>query len=265
MRDWRTYDDAAPAYERVWAPRFAGPAADLIDLAAPAADACILDVATGTGVALTAVQSHLGEGGFVVGVDRSEEMLRTGLDIRPGPRVRGEVIDLPFGDSAFDLVVCNFALHLFKKYETALFDMLRVLKPGGKLALTAWTGSPDEFVRTWNQLIDGLVGKDLRTSAQRDAAPWFERFADRQKLDEALLDAGLRHLRFEEKEYRFPYSIDDYIDGRSATSSGRFAREMVGDAAWGSFLERARATFRERFTDPLTDFNDVWLVVGTKA
>jgi hypothetical protein len=37
---------------------------------------------------------------------------------------------------------------------------------------------------------------------------------------------------------------------------------MLGDAGWTSLMERARATFAERFPDPLTDFRDVVLAVG---
>jgi hypothetical protein len=43
---------------------------------------------------------------------------------------------------------------------------------------------------------------------------------------------------------------------------GRFARNMLGESSWASFLERARTTFADRFPDPLNDFHDVIVAVG---
>ena len=83
-------------------------------------------------------------------------------------------------------------------------------------------------------------------------------------LEGALREAGLRPVQVELREYRFVMSLDDYVDGRTTAVSGRFLRDMLDDEAWGSFLDRARAVFRERFPDPLTDFRQVNLAVATK-
>ena len=40
---------------------------------------------------------------------------------------------------------------------------------------------------------------------------------------------------------------------------------MVGDARFHEFLDRARTAFADRFADPLNDFRDAWLAVGTRA
>jgi ubiquinone/menaquinone biosynthesis C-methylase UbiE len=264
MDDWRSYDGVAAPYERANGPRLAAPARDLIALAGELpAGARVLDVGTGTGI--TAHAAAEAGAGLVVGVDPSVPMMRTGVASRDGFRpVAGRAIDLPFRDATFDLVTGSFVLNHFTKYTTALYDIVRVLRHGGRLALSTWGPGGDELQRTWRELVSNVVGDDMLQDILHQAVPWEDRFAQRGPLEEALIDAGLQHVRTEHMRYRFVYSIDEFLDGREAAPAGRFVGSMLGEAGWTSFRERARATFAERFSDPLNDFRDVILAVGTK-
>jgi ubiquinone/menaquinone biosynthesis C-methylase UbiE len=265
MDDWRRYDAVADTYERVHAPRLAEIAADLVTMSAVAPGARVLDVGTGTGVGAAAAEQPAGREGLVVGVDVSMGMLLAGRGARPGlPLVAGSAIDLPFPDRTFDVVLGNLVVAHFTKYQTALFDMLRVLRAGGRLAISSWADKPDDLQKTWADLVESSVGAGLLEDARRQAVPWADRFADRTAIEETLIDAGLRHVRTERREYRFVYSLDEYVDGLSTWSTGRFVRSMLDQQEWRRFLERAYGTFAERFADPVNDFRDVWLAVGTK-
>jgi trans-aconitate methyltransferase len=222
----------------------------------------VLDVGTGTGVVAEAARSA---GATAVGVDASLAMLRVARSSRPDvPVAAAEAIDLPFPDGTFDAVMAGFVLSHFVHVDTALFDLVRVLKPGGVLAVTTWGETEDEFQRTWRELVEDVATHELLDDAVRRAMPNEEHFRDRGRLEEALRDQHLHPVRVERREYRFVMSLDDYVDGRTTAVSGRFLRDMLGDEAWASFLDRARATFRERFPDPLTDFRDVNLAIATK-
>jgi ubiquinone/menaquinone biosynthesis C-methylase UbiE len=265
MNDWRSYDDVAETYERVHAARMGEVARDLVAMAEVGPGARVLDVGTGTGVAAAAAADAAGPDGLAVGVDVSVGMLATGRRARPGLRlVGGSAIDLPFRDRTFHAVVGNFVVSHFTKYQTALFDMLRVLRQGGRLGLTSWADKPDDLQKTWAELVESSVGPGLLADARRRAVPWAERFTDRTAIEETLIDAGLRHVRTERREYRFVYPLDEFVDGLGTWSTGRFVRSMVGEDGWARFLERAHATFAERFADPVNDFREVWLAVGTK-
>ncbi|HET9723736.1 MAG TPA: hypothetical protein VFR44_07830, partial [Actinomycetota bacterium] len=74
----------------------------------------------------------------------------------------------------------------------------------------------------------------------------------------------LRQVRTERRPYRFRYTLDEYVEGLGTWATGRFVRSMLGDRAFESFLARARETFGERFADPVLDFRDVLVAVGTK-
>ncbi len=265
MEDWRTYDGVAETYERVHAPRLAEPARDLVALAAPPRSGRVLDVGTGTGVAAWAALEATGSEGLVVGVDVSLGMLAVARRARPALRLAAaEAIDLPFPDATFDVVTASFAVSHFTRYETALFDMVRVLRPGGRLAVSTWGPSDDAYARAWREEVEAVVQGALLESALRDAVPWEERFADPAALHRALVDAGLRHVRAEVREYRFVYSLEEYLAARETSASGRFVRQMLGERGWQAFRQRVRRTFVERFADPLNDFRDVVLAVGAK-
>jgi ubiquinone/menaquinone biosynthesis C-methylase UbiE len=263
MSQWQTFDDVADIYDRVRAPVHAAPARDLVDLVAPSRGARVLDVGTGTGVAAEAAAAAVGPEGFVVGIDPSLPMLRLALPRHPHV-LAAQAIDLPFRDETFDAVLANFVIAFFTKYDTALFDMLRVLRRGGTLGVTWWGGGPDEFSRTWTELAETFATRELLRDAVQKAIPWNQHFRDRHRLEETLRDARLREVQVYRRQYRSTMSQADYLAGREASSEGRSLRATLGDTLWDRFRERAADAFSERFPDPLGDTNEVLIAVGTK-
>lgn len=265
MRDWRSYDGVAATYARVHAPRLAGPAADLLELLAPPGGGRFLDLGTGTGTLGRLASDATEPPSLTVGVDPSVGMLdearRAGVGF---PLVAAAAIDLPFRDGTFDAIGANFVIAHFTKLETAMFDALRVLRLGGRFGASVWAGGPDDLSTTWLELVHQIVPRDVLSSAVDGAAPWRDRLRDRTSFEEALVDAGLRNVRVEAREYRFSFALDEYLEGLSTWATGRFVRGMVGDAGWERLMERARTTFAARFADPVNDFRKVWIGVGTR-
>jgi ubiquinone/menaquinone biosynthesis C-methylase UbiE len=262
MDDWRSYDDVARTYERVHAPRLAEPARDLLTLAGVHARQRVLDVGTGTGVAAEVARSL---GADAVGVDASLEMLRVGHAAHPELELAAaEAIDLPFPNGSFDVVTGTFVLAHFARVDTALFDIVRVTRSGGTVAFTSWADGRDAFGDAWLELVTDVVPRELLEPSVARAIPNHDRFTSRVALEEALHDAGLRHVRSEPASYEWRYSLDDYLDGLEVWAVGRFAKEMLGPEAWSAFRGRARAVFAERFPDPLHDRRDVLLAIGVK-
>jgi ubiquinone/menaquinone biosynthesis C-methylase UbiE len=260
MEDWRSYDNVAETYERVHAPRFAEAARDLVGALGIGEGQRVLDVGTGTGAAADEVART---GADVVGIDRSLGMLSVGHRERPSlPVVAAEVIDLPFRDRTFDVVVGNFVFAHFVKVETALFDITRVLVPGGRIGFTTWSDGRDAFEDAWIELIETVIPRDMLAPAFASAAPGHDRFKQPQAIEDVLRRGGFRHIRTERKRYQWIYPRDDFVEGLGTWAVGRFVRNMLGDTSWTSFLEQARSTFADRFPDPLNDFRDVILAVG---
>lgn len=99
----------------------------------------VLDVGCGTGYLTRVISPVVGPEGRVTGVDPSEPMLRYARRRSPGncTYVQGVGQALPFPDAAFDVVVSSLALHHVSAEErgTAVAEMFRVLRPGGRLVL----------------------------------------------------------------------------------------------------------------------------------
>jgi ubiquinone/menaquinone biosynthesis C-methylase UbiE len=101
----------------------------------------VLDVACGPGNFSREFARAVGASGLVVGIDASQTMLERGAaelrrsGIRNLALIRGNAVDLPFRDAAFDGVCCFAALHLFDDPLEALDQMARVLTPGGRIAI----------------------------------------------------------------------------------------------------------------------------------
>jgi ubiquinone/menaquinone biosynthesis C-methylase UbiE len=104
----------------------------------------LLDVACGPGNFTGPLATELSDGSLAVGFDISAEMLTRAVQDNSGPRtcyVRGDARRLPFDDATFDAVCCFGALYLVPEPFTVAREMVRVLRPGGRIAiLTSYSG-----------------------------------------------------------------------------------------------------------------------------
>lgn len=99
----------------------------------------VLDVACGTGVFAREAAKHVGESGYITGLDAAAGMLAVARELEPSIEWReGMAESLPYADNSFDAVVSQFALMFFEDGTAALSEMLRVLKPEGTMAIAVW-------------------------------------------------------------------------------------------------------------------------------
>ena len=95
----------------------------------------VLDVATGTGLVIREALAILGDTPAVVGLDRSGEMMRSGLKASVIPLVQGNAERLPFADAQFDFISLGFALRHVSDLRSVFGEFRRVLRPGGIVCL----------------------------------------------------------------------------------------------------------------------------------
>jgi ubiquinone/menaquinone biosynthesis C-methylase UbiE len=131
------------AYDAYLGPLLFHPYAD--DLAARlqvAPGMRVLEIACGTGILTERLLKRLGGQGAIVATDLNEAMFaqaqRRGVG---GPGLEWRQADganLPFGDSSFDAVVCQFGLMFFPDKAAGVREAFRVLKPGGAYLFNVW-------------------------------------------------------------------------------------------------------------------------------
>ena len=120
----------------------------------------VLDVACGPGNFSRDFALASGNG-LVVGVDASQTMLEVAVRDNPMGNLaylRGDARDLPFGAESFDAVCCFAALYLIEEPLRALTEMVRVLAPGGRLALMSSCNRGPLPASAANAVVRGLSG-----------------------------------------------------------------------------------------------------------
>ena len=129
----------------------------------------VLDLGSGAGFDCFLAAGKVGPTGRVIGVDMTDAMLdkaranaeKTGLgnvEFR-----KGEIESLPVDDDSVDVVISNCVLNLVPDKDRAFREILRVLKPGGRLAVSdmAWETEPPASVRRDMEALVGCIGGAL--------------------------------------------------------------------------------------------------------
>ena len=120
----------------------------------------VLDLACGQGTHTRRLAAAAGPSGLVVGADLSAPMLRRAARTVPDENtvlVRADAMDLPLRDGTVDALCCSLCLHLVPDLDTALAQIARVLRPGGRLALAVPSHGPGPT--RWATKVFGRVGQ----------------------------------------------------------------------------------------------------------
>ena len=141
---WQMIGAGPDAYERHLVPAIFAPwATVLMDLAQLRPGERVLDAACGTGIVARAALSRIGAAGQVTGVDLNPGMLDVARAVagEAGQAIawrEGNLESLPFADGVFDVVLCQQGLQFCPDKAAAVSELHRVLREGGRLALSVW-------------------------------------------------------------------------------------------------------------------------------
>ncbi len=227
--------EAAALYEHFFVPAlFAQWAQPMLDAATVTRGARVLDVACGTGVLARAAAQRVGAAHLVVGIDPNEAMLAVAADCEPAIAWRtGCAEHMDFDDASFDAVLCQFGLMFFEDRQAGLREMMRVLRPGGALAVAVWDvleHSPGFAALA--TMLDRIVG-----TAAGDALRVPFSLGDVDALRELFARSGVPDVRIATHAgtARFP-SLESWI--RTNVRGWAFS-DLVSDAQLQQLLDAA--------------------------
>ena len=150
------YDDVAESFAHFTGLVTAPLAAAMVRLAGLSPTDRILDVGTGTGIVALSAAGQISPPGMVTGIDLAAGQLavakrkieEAALSDRIGLML-GDAENLPFEDAKFDVVLSLFALFHFPHPEKALSEIMRVLKPGGRMVIGVGAGPAWTSLKGW--------------------------------------------------------------------------------------------------------------------
>ncbi len=263
---WRCYDSIASRYDHDAVELvFAAPARDLAALVGLPAGGRLLDVGTGTGRAALAAGEIGGPGSELFGIDLSVEMLRQARRRGLSGLAAAAATALPFPDSVFERVVASFVLAHCACYRSALGEMVGVLRRGGRLGVTVWSGGVGEAGRCWQQAAEEAVGKEVLSRAIQQALPWEDWLADPTHLQDALAEAGLVDVTVQQRQYTATMTVAKFLAFREVSLQARFVRERLGEAGWERFRAGVAERLGARLDGPVLYARGALVAAGTRT
>lgn len=263
--DWRSYDEIADRYDRVWSIRFEAVARHIWAMMPPRTGANLLDIGTGTGIVSRILYEIGHKPGLAVGLDRSVGMLARARGRLPelAPIV-ADACTLPFAGETFDMATASFVLSHIPDYAAALSEVHRVLKPAGRFAVSNWAPSSDPYSSLWTACLTNLISKQEVDRALAEVAPWEAHFSRQERLESALSQAGFLVVASATPEFEFAFTVEQFIQDRELSSGGRLGFELVGAEAWAQFRAATSNLFCDRFGQSLSYARHAIIVVGRR-
>src|SRR6516162_2824068 len=165
------------------------------------AGAKVLEVGCGTGASALPAAQAVGKNGSVVGVDLASRLLdrarakalAAGLDNVEFRLADMTTLDYP--DKSFDVVVSVFSIFFVPDMEGLVRELWRMVRPGGKLAVTTW--GPRIFEPAYSRWLGAI--RQERPDLHSTFNPW-DRITDVESVKRLLLDGGVTNVEVAAEE-----------------------------------------------------------------
>lgn len=203
------WNETAPYWEKhraVIREMFAPITQALIEAAQIRPGSAVLDVATGPGEPALAIAEFVGDQGKVLGIDPVPEMVEAARreeksrGLRNATFAVAQADALPADAQSFDAVVSRFGVMFFSAPVEAIQEMLRVLKPKGRIALAVWSFAERN---PFHYILSRVVEHYVESPPAAPDAPDAFRYAAPGKLSAILSKAGAAAV----SEQVFQFSI----------------------------------------------------------
>lgn len=225
----------------------------VVDAAGVGAGQSLLDVATGTGnVAVVAADRDA----HVTGLDLTPSLIEVAKERSSDVEwLVGDAEELPFEDASFDVVTSAIGIQFAPRHQTVAEELVRVLRPGGRLVLANWTR-------------DGMIGRLFATMGRHLPPP--PSFASSPALwgDEEHVRGLFEPLgltpSFERRSAIFPFTTGeayiDYFETRYGPTL--LASKALGDG-WAPVREEIKG-HADGFMTPDGVRQDYWLITADR-
>jgi SAM-dependent methyltransferase len=203
----------------------------------------VLDLGSGGGINVLLSARRVGPTGKAYGLDMTDDMLALARENQRQAGatnvefLKGQIEEIPLPDNSVDVVISNCVINLSGDKSKVLREAFRVLKPGGRLAVSdvVVRGEVPDAVRQSMLLWVGCIAGALEENDYRAK----------------LVDAGFKDIEFEETR------VYDIADARVFLTEAGIAVDAMAAQVEGKFLSAfIRATKPEACCDPACACHD---------
>jgi len=261
------WESDALAWDRYWVPIFSLFAKQLALVSSTSPGDVILDVGTGSGLAVRELCKTTRSVGLVVGIDSSEEMIRLARR-RAAPAglknvkfLKMQAEELRFPDGFFDVVVSNCGINV-AHFSQCVKEISRVLRPGGVFAFNDWNLIDVKPHRIFGEIL----------GRHRTTAPSLQLARERAAKDDLdakvqlqiVLEAGFKTASLVKRRHRVRLnSIEDFLRLRLCRSTIRREMSEMTTSNRRVFLRDLRSALKQFVHDDAFIFN--WPVFYIRA
>jgi ubiquinone/menaquinone biosynthesis C-methylase UbiE len=222
----RFYDAGAAGYDQICGFACLEFVPTLLRMARIAPGQNVLDVATGTGNTAEAIGGLVGPSGSVMATDISVGMLDearkrlAGLSNVSFAVENGQALTLP--DACFDAVVCSMAMMMFPDHTQGLSEFYRVIKSGGRAAISVTANAERSFYAPIRKAIVRHIPRDTSVPAYRYL------LGDQQYLSSVFINAGFSDVETTVEVRQFPFETFGAFFDPIDQGIGHMGQEFVG-------------------------------------
>jgi ubiquinone/menaquinone biosynthesis C-methylase UbiE len=241
------YSQRAQAYDKFWSPIIRPAGERLISQLPIKAASSVIDVGTGAGALLPAIR-RAAPSATVLGVDRSDGMLRLARERHPGWLALMDVQKLALPDNRFDVAVVAFVLFHVPSPERCLGEVNRVLKPGGAVGTVTWGAERTPAAGAiWDEELEaaGAHFLDLPATDNRECCD------TGSKVTDLLEQSGFGATRTWSESIDHRWRPEDYFEYQMRSTSRLRLLSLEEDdreACLSRIRKRLSATNDEQYT-----------------
>jgi ubiquinone/menaquinone biosynthesis C-methylase UbiE len=255
------YSQRAEAYDGLWSP-IIRPAGERLIAQLPLSSTTkhVIDVGTGAGALLPAIRQSA-PNAVIVGVDRSQGMLRLAKEKHSSPLALMDVQTLALPANRFEVAVVAFVLFHLPFPDRCLAEVNRVVQPGGAVGTVTWGSEKeplasaiwDDELQAAGAQVVGLPAVDNRTCCDST-----------QKMTTLLEQAGFVSIKVwtESIEHRWP--SQDHFDCQ-VTMSSRLRLQSLDVEDREACLSRIRARLSDTDDEQYVYRGEVFVATAFKA
>jgi ubiquinone/menaquinone biosynthesis C-methylase UbiE len=209
------YSQRAEAYDKFWSPVIRPAGERLVSQLPLGAASSVIDVGTGAGALLPAI-ARAAASATILGVDRSEGMLRLARKKNPGWLALMDVQNLALSAYRFDAAVVAFILFHLPTPERCLSEVNRVLKPAGVVGTITWAAERTPTAgAVWDEELEAVGAQVIELPATDNRA-----CCDTEKKVTALLEqTGFVVMRVWSESIEYRWRREDYFDYQTRSTS----------------------------------------------